>query len=465
MNQRKKKLGIVITDGVGFRNFILSDFIVESKKQFSEIIIFSYLPVTAYIEYNLDCKIVEIPAFQERFITWIFRRTKEIAHLQKFASDNYGIRDNLNLNRTQSNSIRGFTMKVILWVTTFLNSETSILLFEKLQAFTLRFYRNNAILKQILTENAVDLLFLTHQRPPFIAPLIVVSKSLKIKTVSFIFSWDNLASKGRMAGTFDYYLVWSELMKTELHYFYESIKSNRVKVVGTPQFEPYVLTRYEETKKSFTDRFNININIPTILFTCNDSSSKNDPIYAELLGQLIDEGIVNANLIIRTSPVEDPIRFLYLKEKYPFIIWNIPEWTQTRPNHPEPWTQRVPTSKDIITLRSLLNYSDIIINVLSTITLDAFLFNKPVINPIFGNNENGMFNDQRFLRYKHLFHLKESQASLMAKNRSELIKFIKDCLDKPASRLNEQNEFIDLEIGYPLEETSARIAKTLYQLD
>ena len=35
-----KKLGIVITDGFGFRNFILSDFLVEAEKTFDGLLVF-----------------------------------------------------------------------------------------------------------------------------------------------------------------------------------------------------------------------------------------------------------------------------------------------------------------------------------------------------------------------------------------------------------------------------------------
>ena len=45
-----KKLGIVITDGVGFRNFIMSDFIAEVVKQFDSVIVYSGLPKTAFKE-------------------------------------------------------------------------------------------------------------------------------------------------------------------------------------------------------------------------------------------------------------------------------------------------------------------------------------------------------------------------------------------------------------------------------
>jgi hypothetical protein len=39
-----KKLGVVITDGVGFRNFIASDFLTEAEKTFDKVVIFSCLP-------------------------------------------------------------------------------------------------------------------------------------------------------------------------------------------------------------------------------------------------------------------------------------------------------------------------------------------------------------------------------------------------------------------------------------
>ena len=43
-----KKLGIVITDGVGFRNFILSNFLMEAQATFTEVVIYSCLPKNVY---------------------------------------------------------------------------------------------------------------------------------------------------------------------------------------------------------------------------------------------------------------------------------------------------------------------------------------------------------------------------------------------------------------------------------
>lgn len=456
-----KNLGVVITDGVGFRNFILSDFISEAKNNFEAVIIYSCIPVPAFQKYNLDCKIVELDQYNEKFITWFFRKTKEVAHLQLYQKNNFGIRDNFNSNKSKTRNPRGYATRFIYGMTSILHSESWILRFNKLQQLS---FKNNPIGKLFnnqLKEDNIGILFFTHQRPPFIAPLIYQAEKLKIKTVSFIFSWDNLASKGRMAGNFHHYLVWSNLMQSDLLHFYKSVKLNQIDVVGTPQFEPYVLERYKTSKEEFYATYNLDLALPLILFTCNDSSSKNDPFYLELLADYIETNKIKANLIVRTSPADEPSRFLYLQEKHPFIKWNFPDWTLTRENHAEPWTQRVPEFNDIVNLKSVLQFSDIIVNVLSTIILDGFLFDKPSICPVFGIEELGLDSIEKFLSYAHLKQVEDSNALTIVKEQSKYLNAIEEALKNPSVRLKEQKKLLELEIGKPLEGTSKRIAKTL----
>ena len=460
-----KNLGVVITDGVGFRNFILSDFIKEAKKNFDAVIIYSCIPVSAFQKYNLNCKIVELDQYNEKFVTWFFRKTKEVAHLQLHKNNNFGIQDNFNSNKTKVKNPRGYSVRFIFKITSLLHSESWILRYNKCQQLTFKNNPTSKLFHNQLKEDKINMLLFTHQRPPFIAPLIYQAEKLKIKTVSFIFSWDNLASKGRMAGNFNHYLVWSNLMKSDLLHFYQSVKPHQIDVVGTPQFEPYVLERYKTNKEAFYKTYNLNSTLPVILFTCNDSSSKNDPFYLELLANYIATNKIKANLIVRTSPADEPNRFLYLQEKYPFIKWNFPEWILTRENHAEPWTQRVPAFNDVVNLKSVLQFSDVIINVLSTIILDGFLFDKPSICPVFGNKEKGFDNAIKFLEYAHLKQVEDSDAVTIVKDESEFMATLNTVLKNPEALLSEQKKFVALEIGKPLIGTSKRIAETLYHLN
>ncbi|WP_136669289.1 hypothetical protein [Flavobacterium sp. H122] len=459
-----KKIGVVITDGVGFRNFVLSDFLIKSQEQFEEVIVFSCLPESVYQNLNFKVKIVELEVFEESFYTWFFRKAKELAHLQKHKKDNFGITDNLNANYSKAKTPRGWTTRFLFPITSICNSENWILRWEKWQQLT--FAKKNITKKyrKILKDFGPDVLFFTHQRPPFIAPLIHAAQKQKIKTASFIFSWDNLASKGRMAGSFDHYLVWSELMKKELLHFYTSIKENQVGVVGTPQFEPYILNRYGLDKLTFCSKFNLDLNKKTILFSCGDvSTSPNDTRYIEAIAEIIADGKLDeeVNFLVRTSPAETPERFNELAVKYPWISWNYPKWTQARSNHQENWSQRIPTVEDVSDLKSVLQYCDLCVNMLSTMSLDAMLFDKPVINTVFGNGINGLVNDQRFLNYAHIKKVLDSGAVTIAENEEELISAINQCLFTPDYKLNEQKGLLELQIGKPLEQTSKRIAQAL----
>lgn len=458
-----KKLAIVITDGVGFRNFILSDFLFEAEQQFDEVVILSCLPASVYDGFMQKTRVLELEVFEEKFQTWFFRKAKEVAHLQLHKKGNFGITDNLKANRSKTKTPRGYASRFIFKWTSLFHSENWIQRYTKLQQFS---FKNNAIVKEykiILQKEQFDMLFFTHQRPPFIAPLVYQAEQLKIKTGSFIFSWDNLASKGRMSANFDYFLVWSELMKTELLHFYKKVNAEDIEVVGTPQFEPYVLERYKATKENFYTQFNLNALKKTICFSCGDiSTSKNDELYITVIAEAIQKNkIPDVNFLVRTSPAENPIRFESFVAKYPFIKWNYPKWHLSRKGHQEEWSQRIPLKQDVIDLRSILEYSDLNVNMLSTMSLDFMQFDKPVINPVFGNNENGLYDDQRFLEYPHIEYVVNSKASQIVKTEQQLIDAINLYLQNPETDIEKRKELIQLQIGKPLEGTSKRIILTL----
>ncbi|MAP79611.1 MAG: hypothetical protein CL526_00855 [Aequorivita sp.] len=462
MNLSSKKLAIVITDGVGFRNFVLSDFLTEADRNFDEVVIFSCLPASVY-DGITNCRIIELEVFEEHFFTWFFRKTKEIAHLQNHKNGNFGIADNLNANRSKSKTSRGYATRLIFKITQYLHSEKWIAFFNKLQQYT---FKNKSITKSyfsILKIEKPDQLFFTHQRPPYIAPLVYAANKLNINTSAFIFSWDNLASKGRMAANFNNYLVWSELMKVDLLRFYKNVKASDIQIVGTPQFEPYVLPRYAITFKEFQKQFHLNSSLKTVCFSCGDiSTSKNDELYIETIAEALQHGhLPKFNFIVRTSPAEDPKRFKEISEKFPFIIWNYPDWKISRYGHQEAWSQRVPSIQDVKCLRAILAFSDLNINMLSTMSLDFMQFDKPVINPVFGTKENDLYNDGRFLNYEHIEYVVESNATKIAKNKSELIESIRFYLENPNANQSERKLLLSQQIGKPLKGTSQRIAKTL----
>jgi hypothetical protein len=463
-----KKLGIVITDGVGFRNFVMSNFLKEASKEFDSITIYSGLPMSAFPSF-LETKITvkELDVFVEGKATWFFRKWKEVAHLQKYKSF-YGMNDNLIASYPKSNSIRSLLVKIILFFTRFIHSDSSILMAEKIQFLTFSKSKITEAYLKLLKEDIPSHVFFTHQRPPFLAPFLYAAQKLKIPVSTFIFSWDNLPSKGRMLGAFDTFLVWSNLMQKELLYFYPKTKKQNVKVVGTPQFEPYVMKKYETTLEDFYAKFGLDSSLKTICYSCADVSiGANDPIVIKAIADAIRNNDIKTKvqLLVRTSPAEDDARFKEVREEFPEIKWNVPKWILTREHHAEPWSQRIPSDNDIKDLRSLLEYVDLNVNMCSTMSLDFMLFDKPVINTVFGNPENGLYNDQRFLHFDHYKKVVESESVTIAKNAAELVDQINQALENPKERTRQRKEMIDLQISKSLEGTSKRIAETLSHLN
>ncbi|WP_456378764.1 hypothetical protein, partial [Lutibacter sp.] len=347
------------------------------------------------------------------------------------------------------------------------HSENNMKFFQKkvYKAFSKSFVTQSFI--TALSNNKPNVLFFTHQRPPYIAPLVYAANSVNIKTCSFIFSWDNLASKGRIPAMFDSFLVWSDLMKSELQYFYPSIGDENISIVGTPQFEPYIMEEYKTTSEDFFKDFHLDKHKKTICFSCGDlSTGRNDELSISIIAEAILSKEIKSpvNFLIRTSPADDGSRFNTIKRKYSFIVWNTPKWTQTRKNHVESWSQRVPLKEDIKDLRAILEYSNLSINMCSTMSLDFMIFNKPVINPVLGNKENGLFDDQRFLNYDHYKKVIESGAVSIAKCKFELINAINNCLNNPLKDEEKRKNILNLLISKPLEGTSKRIVKVLKEL-
>ena len=68
------------------------------------------------------------------------------------------------------------------------------------------------------------------------------------------------------------------------------------------------------------------------------------------------------------------------------------------------------------------------------------IFKKPIIFPVFGTGANGLYNDRRFLSYKHLVHVVESK-SVKISNNEDFNKKRKNHYKNEFRKNNEENKF------------------------
>ena len=247
--------------------------------------------------------------------------------------------------------------------------------------------------------------------------------------------------------------------------FYPKINQQQINIVGTPQFAPYAMIQYGLSEQQFTVKFKLNPELKTLCYSCGDvSTSPNDPYYIQEIARAIEQELIpKCNLLVRSSPAETAERFEKLRLDFPWIKWNEPQWNQLRSGHQEEWSQRIPSKEDLMDLKAILRYSDVNINMLSTMSLDFMLHQKPVVNPVMGVGSNGLGDDQKFLKYAHIKLLIDSGATQVALDVAEMIQYINNALEKGPD-LKSQTVFIDQQIGVSIDKTTLITAQTLKKL-
>jgi hypothetical protein len=467
------KICLLITDGVGFRNFVLGRFLPTMEALGVDWHIISGLSAQALQQYSpypiTDERITEAPVYTETKKAAWWRKVAEVAHLSHFST--YGMNYNLLNGRPKGSSARAWFRKVQYAIGEWGGKLNAMSTFEQLHHKAASQHALVAHYVDYFRKQKPDLLFVTHQRPPQIVPIVLAAQQLGIPVASFIFSWDNLASKGRTPVRFDHLLVWSQLMKDEALHFYPDMTARQVSIVGTPQFEPYVYEQYGYTETDF--RAKVGLHTPKerklLCFSCGDvSTSPNDGEYIALIAEASRRGEWGqpVDLLVRTSPAESPERFAALRARYPEIVWNVPEWVQTRPQHPEPWSQRVPTLADIHLLKSLVQYSDLNVNMCSTMTLDFAVADCPVVNVGWGGI--GAYahwgKDHMFYQFEHYAHIVRSGGAYITHTPQEMLAGIGRALANRQEKSTQRAAMLQMEVGAPLQGTSERMVEILKQI-
>ena len=318
--------------------------------------------------------------------------------------------------------------------------------------------------RRIFIESRPSVLLCSHQRPPQILPAVVAARSLGIPTATFISSWDNLTSKGRIAAPFDHYLVWSELMRDELLQYYPDVSPDRVYVVGTPQFDPYADESLLVTRDEFFRSVGADPARPLMCYSGGDEgTSPDDPEYVRVLMGLVLEGQVRGDpqVLVRPSPVDDCVRYEAVRRDFPEILFSRPDWVHEVPGD---WSRVIPLPGDVRLLANLTRHADLNVNLASTMTLDFAIRDKPVVNVAFDLCEPPRFGVplvEYYYRFEHYRPVVESGAARIARSPAELAEHINAYLENPGLDGERRRRLVALEVEPPLGSSSAKVVDAL----
>jgi hypothetical protein len=301
-----------------------------------------------------------------------------------------------------------------------------------------------------------------------ILPAVLAAKALGIPTACFIFSWDNLTSKGRIAAPFDHYLVWSELMKQELLRYYPDVTPERVHIVGTPQFDPYADEKLVCTRERFFSRIGADLSRPLICYSGGDTgTAPEDHLHADILMGLVKSGRIKGwpQVLVRPAPVDDGARYQAVRRKYPELIFAQPAWLHTEPGN---WARCIPTPGDVQFLASLTRHADVNVNLASTMTLDFAIHDRPVVNVAFDVHNPPLYGRpplwEYYYRFEHYRPVIEIGAARFARSAEQMAEHVNAYLENPALEREERRRFVELQVGAPVGKSSRRVVETLKRI-
>lgn len=290
-----------------------------------------------------------------------------------------------------------------------------------------------------------------------------VAHQMGIRTATFVFSWDNLSSRGRILPPYDDFLVWHQGMRDELLALYKFVTPKQVHITGTPQFDYHFKRNFHLTREELCARIGIEPSRPYVLYTTGMESDFPQEVYhvrtvIDILSAV--DGPNKPQLVVRTYVKgNSPEMEALARQKIPDVVFPPILWEPT-------WF--VPQYEDLSIYTSLLEQALFGINPASTVSMELMMFEKPVINIGFdppGSQLAEPFRWIRHIEYDHYKQVAESGGVRVAYSVEDMRHIIHDFLKADNSLQEKQQAFLKATFGHTLDGGSGkRAAQVLLNL-
>jgi hypothetical protein len=463
----KPTIAVLVPDGVGVRNFVLGRFLTEMAQSFRPHV-FHNIPehlLNRYSEPHGDAAAWHpmVPYLQAR-VPMALQYTLEYAHMYRANTQ--------AMQRALGRPLGGPLRSRVFIRSSRLAGRVGAVLgcmsaLESLYCTTAAARPEVDRYREIFSEMQPAAVFCSSQRPTTVLPAVLAAKAMGIPTVAFVFSWDHLTTKGRIAAPFDHYLVWSRHMRSELLRYYPQIPLGNIHIVGTPQFDPYADATLLWTREEFCRRIGADSARKLVCYSGGDiATCPEDPKHLEALMVHVRSGRIDGHpeVLLRPVPVDDGTRYDDVCRRYPEIKRLQPQWLHTEPGN---WTRVLPTAGDVQFLANLTHHVDLNLNLGSTMTLDFGLHDKPVVNVAFDCSDPpvlGMPVWDYYYNYEHLRPIVELGTTRIARSREQLADHVNAYLTDPQLDRDGRRRLVEMQVDVPPGESSRRIVNVLEQL-
>ncbi len=289
-------------------------------------------------------------------------------------------------------------------------------------------------------------------------PVMHAARKLGIKTATFLFSWDNLTSQGRIMPPCNQHLVWNDQIKSHFLEIYDNVKPEQVSVTGTPQFDFHFHKDKLWSREDYCAKIGADPTRPIALYTTGMANHMpGEHITVERIGDMLNTfpEATRPQLVVRVYPKDKTGRFEDTKSRRKDIIFPHIPW---EPNY------LTPMPEDLILWTNMLQHCELGINVASTVALELCMFNKPALNVAYNPVGVNIFpiDYSRYYTWDHFKPIVDSGALYVAYSEEQLLSFIHQGLNHPQEKEAQRKSLLQGFFGNTLDGNSyIRIAEVL----
>ena len=443
MEQKQKTIFIVITRSLITRNILRSGTLDLLKKEgWRVVVFFQAKEIPEYLKNEFKDDNVILIA-HDTFLRGLHRRFGLLGRYLIF-TDTTKLLARFRVSRIERSKHKNLPKAsgFVIWFKMFLlKCLSSGQLLKNIYRFVdfRVFKEKNSKIQNYFQDYKPDIVFSTSVISVLDIAFMKEAKRRRIPTVSMQKGWDNLLNLYYRFAP-DYFFVSNE-MSIDIAVKYQNLIRENIYVTGLPQFDWYSHQEIIKSREEHLKSKDLDPNRALIFFGSEGIWSTSDHEVAEKIHKWIinDEFVRPCSLIARphyTNVVSDVFKNLRGKKHVFVDDYRITNFMI------DSWDLSV---DEIIDFTNSIYHCDVLINIASTLALDASALDRPVVSVMFGcSYEEGKdISVSALYGANHDKWVLDSNATARAYNYEDLKQKINEYLQNPKFQSNERGKLIE----------------------
>ncbi len=309
-----------------------------------------------------------------------------------------------------------------------------------------------------------DLVFLAHLFDEPEINLLREAKKRRVKTIGYINSWDKVTSRCILRLLPDKAIVFNNIVKGEM-IRHNEMKEKDIFVSGLPQYDYFY---YDESnflnRNDFFNKISISPDKELLVYaSMGRAFSTSDWDMIDFLYNLVETKsklVKDCALLVRFQP-NDFVDEVEIKKR-PYLKYDQPG-IRFGSKRGVDWDMN---EADLSHLYATLNHMSILVCYASSISVDAAVFDKPVININYEIKENNIMLKSPTQHYnsEHYGNALKTGAIDLVNSEKELIETINKYLTNSSIKSTERKKLVDEQCTFTDGQSGARIANFILNL-